>query len=406
MHLLVIESNTTGSGMLFLQKAQEHGLSPLFFTNKPQRYPGLERLACRVVSCDTNTLEALTGAIEREVEAGLILGVTTTSEFYLETVARLAASYGVPGNPPEAIHLCRNKALTRATLEGAGVPQPRFAVVSTIEECQEKLQAVGLPCVVKPADDTGSDKVLFCRTEAEVRAQTRLILGTAFNVRGQATARMALIEEYLSGPEYSVETFSHEGSIHCIGVTQKQVSSFPFFVEEQHLFPAPLPAAIEEELVQTVCTTLAALGIRSGPVHTEVKRTERGWIPVEVNARLAGGMIPVLIRLVTEADLLEAQLQAAVGQAPRLPTTYSGYAGIRFLLAAKEGRLRAVEGLASVKALPFVEQVTLTVKPGERVFPARSAYERLGYVIVHAKTADVVIQTLEEAVKRLQLIIE
>nr|BBH88078.1 hypothetical protein KTC_28290 [Thermosporothrix sp. COM3] len=393
--------------MVFLQKVLQMGLVPLFLTNKPERYRGLEAIVCPILVCNTNDLDALLRVIERGVDIAQVCGVTTTSEFYLEAVARIVATYGFPGNPPEAVRRCRNKALTREVLQASGVRQPRFVTVQALEEMAEKLPWVGVPCIVKPADDTGSDKVLLCQDEAEAMRQARLILDTVINVRGQPTDRTALLEAFLDGPEYSVETFSLDGTVHCIGVTEKRVTGFPFFVEEQHIFPAPLPAEVREEMVATARTALTALGLRSGPAHTEVKLTREGCIPVEVNARLAGGMIPELMRLVTNVDMLEAQLQAATGRTPRLPDGQQhGYAGIRFLLARKEGRLRAIEGLAEARAVEHVRTITLTARVGDRVLPPRSAYERLGYVIAHAPTAEAVARALDAALERLILVID
>src|SRR5690242_19838528 len=108
--LMFVESNTTGTGMLALSKARTLGFSPLFLTNRPQRYRGLEQTGCPVLVCETNSIETLKKTIETHVEPNTICGVTTTSEFYLETVAQLAEAYTLAGNSPLAVATCRNKA--------------------------------------------------------------------------------------------------------------------------------------------------------------------------------------------------------------------------------------------------------------------------------------------------------
>ncbi|EMT51517.1 hypothetical protein I532_16373 [Brevibacillus borstelensis AK1] len=160
--LLFVESNTTGTGMIALKKAQERGFSPVFLTSKPERYAGLAETGCRVLVCDTNSLDALRTTIKKELPADQIAGIMTTSEFYLVTVATLAEEYGLPGNPPEAMLVCRNKAQTRLRLAKANVAQPRFAIIRKAKEIPETVKAIGLPCVVKPTDDSGSNDVKLC----------------------------------------------------------------------------------------------------------------------------------------------------------------------------------------------------------------------------------------------------
>lgn len=404
--LLFVEANTTGTGMLALHKAQALGFQPVFLTNKPDRYLGLEQFDGPVITCDTNDLAALCKAIEKHFDPGRLAGVTTTSEFYVETVARLAARYGLPCNAPDAIAACRHKGRTRRILHSAGIQQPDFFDVASPDEIPAALAKIGLPCVVKPADDTGSYAVRLCHTAAEVEEQTRHILAMATNVRGQATARTALIESYLDAPEYSVEMFSWQGQALCLGITEKHLLPPPSFVEHRHIFPAPLPNDIATQIRESVALALAAVEFTHGPSHTEVKLTADGCAIVEINARLAGGMIPELITLVTGLDLLEQQCYAAVGRQPRLEHHTKGFAGIQFLVAPSAGTLREVRGVDAAAALDGIAEVRITARPGARVSPARSAYDRLGFVIAQGATYDETARRLEEATALIELIVQ
>jgi hypothetical protein len=57
---------------------------------------------------------------------------------------------GLPGNPPDAIASCRDKARTRSALSSAGLPQPRWIAVTDPDAAADAVARVGLPCVVKP----------------------------------------------------------------------------------------------------------------------------------------------------------------------------------------------------------------------------------------------------------------
>lgn len=404
--LLFIESNTTGTGMLALEKAQALGCAPLFLTTLPARYQGLEQTGCPILICDTNNPQALKASIDRHVEMAEVCGITTTSEFYLETVATLATTYGLPGNSPLAVARCRDKARTRLRLREADVAQPRFAIVYDPDDVSAGLQTCGLPCVVKPVDDTGSNQVLYCRTREQAQAQVTRILAAQTNVRGQETARAVLLEEFVDAPEYSVETLTWQGQTTCVGVTEKHLTGFPCFVESGHVFPAPLAPENLAELTTTVTGALEALGITHGATHTEVKWTMRGGAIIEVNARLAGGMIPELIRYTTGTDLVAEQLRMATGLPPAAMTPPRGFAAISFLTSQTPGTLQEVRGIEKARAIEGIAHLEVTAVPGVHVAPPRSAYDRLGFVIACGQTYPEVAARLQKAMTTITCVVE
>ncbi|GGS10619.1 hypothetical protein Snoj_14940 [Streptomyces nojiriensis] len=405
-HLLFVESNTTGTGMLALDRARELGTVPVLLTGDPDRYRGLADTGAEVVRCDTNSDAALRAAVQERFRREEIAGVTTTSDFYVPAAARIAQWLGLPGNPPDAVAVCRDKSALRERLNAEGVRQPRYALVREPAGAADAVARTGLPCVVKPADDSGSTNVLLCADEAEVRAQIEKILAIDTNVRGMPTARTVLVEEYLDAPEYSVEMFSGEGRAVCVGITAKSVTATPHFVEHRHLFPAPLPAATAQRITETVTEALDAAGIRLGATHTEVKLTADGPALIEINPRPAGGMIPELIRLATGVDLLGEQLRAALGLPPHLKAEGAGHAGIQFLLADADGTLTAAHGAREAAAVEGVESVLVTAAPGTSVRRPRSASDRLGHVIARHPEPEGVHAALDAARGLLRLDIE
>ncbi|MFI0263125.1 pyridoxal-phosphate dependent enzyme [Streptomyces sp. NPDC017056] len=399
--LLFVEANTSGTGVLALDLARRLDLVPVLLTNAPERYAGAPETGCEIVVCDTSTEKVLREVISGRFPRNRIAGITTTSDFYVPVVSRLAEWLGLPGNPPQATEAARNKATARELLAAAGVGQPRFAVVRSTAQAAEAIDRVGLPCVVKPADDSGSNDVLLCRSRTEVLAHVERVLSVETNVRGLPTARTALLEEYVEAPEFSVEMFTDNGVPVCMGITAKTVSPGPHFVEQQHIFPAPLAEEDATALRETAAAALTALGIKTGPTHTEIRLSERGPLIVEVNPRLAGGMIPELIRLATGVELLEQQLRAACGLAPELAAAREATAGIRFLAADRDGVLASIDGADEARLVPGIERVQLTAAAGRTVRAPQNAYDRLGYVIAEGDMAHSVVKSLHEAVRQL-----
>jgi biotin carboxylase len=404
--LIFVESNTTGSGMRALRTAARLGLRAVLLTSCPRRYRGLAETGADIVDCDTNDFGKVVAALGASPVT--IAGVTTTSEFYLVTAARLAESLGLPGNPPESVAICRDKRLTRETLRAANIGQPRFALVQAAAGVTAAVRDVGLPCVVKPVDESGSLNVRLCRTEAEAASHAAKILAVTANTREQRAAGRALIEEFVDAPEYSVEMFSVGGVATPIGVTAKTVGALPWFVEAGHLFPAPLLGDRGPALVACTAAALTAAGIKDGPTHTELRLGPAGPAVIEINARLAGGMIPELIRLTTGIDMLRQQILAATGQLPRLRPAGPAkkpFAGIRFLLPVRTGMLDRITGAESAARLPGVAEIAITATAGSPVTIARDAYGRLGHVIAHGSSPAEVTRRLDAAQRAITLTI-
>jgi len=402
-HLLFVESNTTGTGMFALDTARRLGFDPVLVTSRPSRYAGLTATRCEVLTCDTNSPADLRRTVQDHFRREEIAGVTTTSDFYVGLAAELAAWLGLPGNPVEAVAACRDKSALRRRLNATKVRQPTFVAVTDVTSVAAAVAAVGLPCVVKPADESGSTNVLLCSTQQQAEAQVGRILAVRTNARGLPSAGIALVEQYLRGPEFSVEMFSWNGQTHCVGITEKSVTAAPFFVEHRHVFPAALPADVRAELENTVRRAVEDLGITLGPTHTEVRLTEDGPAIIEINPRLAGGMIPELIRLATGTDILEQQLRAAVGQPPGPVAEPIHHVGIQFLLAEHEGELTRVEGVEQAQGVAGVDCVVVIAGPGTKIRPPRDAYDRLGYVIAHGETPTQVTRACADAIGHLDL---
>ncbi|MEW2452185.1 pyridoxal-phosphate dependent enzyme [Streptomyces parvulus] len=395
--LVFVESNTTGTGMLALRTATRLGLAPVLLTKDAARYPGLRETGSPAVQCDTEDGAAVLDAVRAAAAGRTVAGVTTTSDFYLRHTAALARSLGRPGHDPATAVACRDKSLTRATLREAGVPQPAHVVVESPDDVAAAVARVGLPCVVKPADGSGSQDVRWCADEASAVAQAVHILSATENVRGQARVGKLLVEEFVDGPEFSAEMFCADGAAVCVGVTGRTTTALPYFVETGHLFPAALPLEVRTQIEELARQALKAIGFAFGPAHVEVRLAPTGPVVVEINGRLAGGMIPELVLAATGTDLLEQQLRAATGRPLALTAQRVRHAGLRFLTAGETGRLSGFTGVAEAARLPGVQSVVTAGAPGQRVRPPQSAYDRLGHVLAVGATPYEVEASLESA---------
>jgi S-sulfo-L-cysteine synthase (3-phospho-L-serine-dependent) len=371
-----VESNTTGTGRQFCAAATARGLRPLLLAKDPARYPYAAADGIDTLGLDTADLDALLDACTGPGR-GAVAGVGTSSEYFVAPAAALAAKLGLPGPDAEAVARCRRKDLQRALLAAAGVPVPAFRVATDADGAVAAAGEIGYPVVVKPVSGSGSTGVRLCRDAAEAGRWAGALLARPGDERGSPVPRMVLVEEAVEGPEFSVETFDGE----TVAVVGKHLGAEPYFVETGHDVPAPVPAETADALGATARQALAALGLGFGAAHTELRRSARGPVVIEVNPRLAGGMIPAAVKAALGVDLVDAVVARASG-GPFPPVLGgAGHAAIRFLLAPRAGRVSAVGGLDEAVRSPGVELAHVTAARGLEVRLTRSFQDRLGYVV-------------------------
>jgi biotin carboxylase len=388
--LLVVESWVGSMSRLLPRALREAGHEFTFLTRDLHHYlrsapegTAHPLLGARnVLTADTNDTGTLLPHVERLHELLAFDGVLTSCDYYLPTVARIAARLGLPGPGVRAVESACRKDVTRRVLTDAGVAGPRFAVHEEWTDLARAATAIGYPLVVKPVDLCAGMLVRRVDDETQLAAAVLALADFPVNARGQRRSPAVLLEELLDGPEVSVETVSHGGTVHVVGITDKSVGGAPAFVETGHMFPAALAPADAEAAEQTALHALKALGLTDGVVaHTEIKLTTAGPRIVEVNPRPAGNRITELVRHVTGVDLAAAFVDVSLGRAPDLRRSDTGLrsAAIGFLVPETTGTLRALDAGGPPTA-PDVLEVQLP-EPGRRVEAAGSNNEYLGHVM-------------------------
>lgn len=390
--MAVLESNLSGSGFTGLKVCKEAGYRVTFITRDLERYTDIpmgrkyiDKYVDEIRRCETNFVDTVWGTMRDEFEAGKFKSFITLSEYDIVVTAEIAARLGLVGLDVEAAKSARNKHLTRLACAKSGVPMPKFVAMETLEKLERCLEYVGLPCIVKPADETSSTDVVKCYTLDQVSAHFALIKSKTANVRGQNRYAAVLIEECIKGHEVSVETITIGGKNHVFGVTDKMLSGDRHFVEVGHSFPSSLPESLVRECEQVACASLKAIGYDIGVAHIELKIDESGPKLIEINGRPGGDRIPDLVCLVTGRDPVEEHVKLFLGQPMSSPQpVLDGGAAISFFIAP-EGKITAVSGMNDIEYCNAIKEVTLNDLVGRIVEPLTKSSTRLGYVIATGK---------------------
>ncbi len=227
---------------------------------------------------------------------------------------RAAAALGLPHNPLEAAEAARDKGLMRERFAAYGVPSPVFRRVPLASDPQEIAGQVRYPCVVKPLRLNGSKGV--------IRADDPLTFVAAFTrlrrilvSDGYPLDRTEiLVEDYLPGGEVALEGLLTDGQLHVLALFDKpDPLEGPFFEETIYVTPSRLPAAVQDTIADCAARAAAALGLREGPLHAELRVNERGPWMLEIAGRSIGGLCSSVLEFGTGMCLEELILRHALG---------------------------------------------------------------------------------------------
>lgn len=228
------------------------------------------------------------------------------------TVNYVAQGLGLPCNKTENNLIQTNKYAMRQALSDAGVPCPKF--LHTGCEIDERgLEGFSFPIIVKPTDRSGSRSIMKLNSPEGLKEAVAAACEVSFE-------KKAIIEEYLEGEEYSMETISYRGEHHYLATTKKFTTGAPHFIETGHREPSGLDDEILEKAKQTVQKALCALRIENSAGHSEFKVSPDGEIRIiEIGARMGGDCIGSdLVYLSTGNDFVKMVIDVACGIEPTL----------------------------------------------------------------------------------------
>ncbi|MGC4805007.1 ATP-grasp domain-containing protein [Micromonospora sp. DT233] len=305
--------------------------------------------------------------------------VVTVQEEGVLAAARLNDALGLGGVSFETVALLTDKWRMRRHLAERGAGAVQAAIGSTREDIAAFGARVGYPLIAKPV--AGSASVGIQRIAGPSQVET------AYATLKNLGIDRFLIEEYLDGPEISVDALSFGGRHVVVAIAAKTTGTN--HVEFGHVIPAPLDGDLEEAVCDAVAEFLDAVGLRDGLSHTELKLTPAGPRVIEGHNRRGGDRINTMTEAVYGIDLEESGLGWAVGDLAEFPERpkADGAAAVIFF-EAKPGRLVRVENVDEVRNHPAVREFHVNFAAGDVIPAVRWSLDRAGYLVVTAGTSE------------------
>lgn len=353
---------------------------------------GLPMADKSIVANITSEDEMLRIAREEQVD-GVI---HPCSEVAMNVMGRINDDLGLSGISLETAIRATDKHLMREAFERYGAPSPKSFFTQDVEAAWlvfcEKFQCCA---ILKPSRNSGS------RGIAKIEKGISKELFEKFYLRAlnESRDRSVLIEQFVEGPEFSVEVIVWQGEVYVLTVTDKKTTGAPYFVELGHNQPSVFPEKIQQKLKEGAIAGVKALGLDNCAAHCELKWQDGVPYLMEIGARLGGDFISTeLTHLSTGIDMVAAAIDVAMGIEPDLkPKEEPKGACIRYF-TPKPGRLTAISNTELFKA-PYVYDAEIYHQVGDMIPEVRSSLDRSGHVIVTGRTAN-------EAIERANTIID
>lgn len=294
------------------------------------------------------------------------------SDLAMLTVNEVAGKLKLPCNSMECTKISTNKYAMRKAFREAGVPVPEFERVDG-ETKVEEIMHLKLPAIVKPTDRSGSRGITKLTNWGDFPEALNFAVNNSFE-------KKAIVEEYLTGEEYSCECISYKGTHYFLALTKKYTTGEPHFIETAHAEPSGLSKEQTEKVKAAVFQALSALKVENGASHTEFRIDERDTIKIiEVGARMGGDCIGSdLVFLSTGYDYVRMVIDVACGKKPEMKRVgKEGAAFIRFIFSHEDLELLERLKCEMPEHIHFVSEM----EPVERGQVTDSS-TRFGYYIL------------------------
>ncbi|MFH0837652.1 MAG: ATP-grasp domain-containing protein, partial [Patescibacteria group bacterium] len=352
-----------------------------------------------------------------------------TSEWLTPLTALLTKQYGCIGNSPVVAFNCRSKYHMRQILKEAGIPIPKFRLCRNYEELKGAIGEIGIPCVAKPVGGNASYGTFMIRHEEDLGVLRENYdqsvaylkkLAVAHDVFAFSTEEMDLIgihdhvdmvtdylvEEYMEGPEISVDAIVQNGHVTIFGVEDQIRMQPPYVLQIAARLPYVCDSKRKTEIYDLICQTVKAMGIENSATHTEIIFTKEGPKIVEIGCRIGGDDLHDTILEVTGYSLMYESIMTALGIERGYQITTKCYTMMQFMLPDKQGVVQGIAVDESLKQDPNVYNFSLSAKVGDLVGPPPINFDYMGFVGVKGKTPAEAQANLESALSRITINIQ
>lgn len=380
-----------------IKKAREKGYYVIAADDDPKA-PGMALADKAIVPGGLMNEEKMVAIAKEEHIDGVI---HPCSEVAMNVMGRINDELGLCGISKEIAIRATNKHLMREAFEKYGAPSPKSILARDEEDAWLLFNNdFDTNAILKPSRNSGSRGI--AKVVKGISKKDFVVLYR--RALDESRDHQVLIEQFIEGPEFSVEVIVWQGVPHVLAVTDKKTTEAPYFVELGHNQPSIYPDEIQQKLKDGAIAGCKALGLTYCAAHCELKIQNGEAYLMEIGARMGGDFISTeLTHLSSGIDMVAATIDVVLGVEPNLkPVEEKHGVAIRYF-TPNPGIVMSMEGEEMLKR-PDVYDAEIYVKPGDKVREVKSSLDRSGHVIVTASTPKEAIKLADSLVERVKII--
>jgi biotin carboxylase len=393
--ILLLTTPQTYRSEAFMVAAERLNVEVVTATDMPLE---LTRLWDAELGIDFDDIEHATQLVVDYVKQHRVDAIIAVDDSGSLLAAKASQALGLPHNSYDAAVAARDKHRMRELLKAGGVRVPAFRLYSTGDDLMALANQVDYPCVIKPLNLNGSRGVIRANSPAEFVVASQRLAKLLNAIEPGQVAHSFLVEAFIPGFEVALEGLLDHGTLHVLALFDKpDPLDGPFFEETIYVTPSRLAPDIQAAIKRCAADAAAALGLRTGPMHAELRINDEGAWLVEVAGRSIGGLCSRTLRFGTNASLEELIIRQACGL-ERASLQREGQAGgVMMIPIPGEGILRTVRGVEEAEAVPGIEEVVITAQLHYPITPLPEGESYLGFIFAQGATPAEVEAALRSA---------
>ena len=326
------------------------------------------------------------------------------SEVAMNVMGRINDELGLSGISRETAIQATNKHLMREAFERYGAPSPKSFCTNEVDEARDIFinKFSSNTAILKPSRNSGSRGVAKISQQTEKEEFVSLF----YRAMNESRDQSVMIEQFIEGPEFSVEIIVWNCHVNVLTVTDKKTTEAPYFVELGHNQPSVFPLELQAKLKDAAVAGVKALGLNNCAAHAELKLKEGKPYLMEIGARLGGDFISTeLTHLSTGVDMVAASINVALGIEPDFkPKEAPKGVCIRYFTPLP-GKLLTIKNHELLND-SHVYDAEIYYQVGDVIPEVRSSLDRSGHVIVTHDTVQQATVLADKIVEGIEFVVE
>jgi biotin carboxylase len=397
--IVFLNTMKSGSSRDAIKIAEKLGYFTVLLTDQDKllqqrtEFPDIHRM----ISVDFSDVAGLKQVIKKQQDQGLTIdAIVSFVDSYVYLAAKLNEEFCNRCFSLEAIKAMEDKILTREVLKDLPF-SPYYEKIINKESVFTLPPKINYPypLMVKSPLTAGSKDVIKVENEDELNKSIKMLNNKYPNLP-------ILIEEYLDGPQYLVETVVMDGNVQIVVVIEQEISQLQRFIITGYSVLNELDYALSQSLQKAVEAIIHTLGMKTGTCHLEMRLIQSKWKLIEINPRISGGAMNHMIEMAYGINLVEETLKISLGLSPNLKRKWEKHIFTQYVVLSTRGVLEKVTGKKRASQFPGVQEVYVKPRIGTLLSPPKSMGQRYAYVIATGDSAEQAKKNAKTAAKEIK----